>query len=283
MKQRIFCLVASFLMLSCGEDNLPEYIKLGGLRVLALEVNSGGFSEVAAGSTVTVVPYVSAIDFSGSIQYSAQGCVDPGLGFGAEPTCEGVPGAVVLASNASLTAPGSVNDWTGAADSFNVNLPASGVIFAGKSAQEQFNGVSYLVTYSLQDSLGRSVKSFRRIVVSTKTPKNQNPSSVSVLSNGSVFTSYPLNSSVNLSISIAGVGAESFSEQLSDGSFRARSEEITTTWFISDGEMKFFRTLSGDVNQFTGPSALPSGRKAYVIAVTRDGRGGVAVTQRAFP
>ncbi|MCE3011160.1 MAG: hypothetical protein LW875_11175, partial [Proteobacteria bacterium] len=70
MKQRIFCLVASFLMLSCGEDNLPEYIKLGGLRVLALEVNSGGFSEVAAGSTVTVVPYVSAIDFSGSIQYS---------------------------------------------------------------------------------------------------------------------------------------------------------------------------------------------------------------------
>ncbi|MCE3010940.1 MAG: hypothetical protein LW875_10045, partial [Proteobacteria bacterium] len=218
-----------------------------------------------------------------SIQYSAQGCVDPGLGFGAEPTCEGVPGAVVLASNASLTAPGSVNDWTGAADSFNVNLPASGVIFAGKSAQEQFNGVSYLVTYSLQDSLGRSVKSFRRIVVSTKTPKNQNPSSVSVLSNGSVFTSYPLNSSVNLSISIAGVGAESFSEQLSDGSFRARSEEITTTWFISDGEMKFFRTLSGDVNQFTGPSALPSGRKAYVIAVTRDGRGGVAVTQRAFP
>ncbi|MFN7263025.1 MAG: hypothetical protein ACK5RO_04570 [Pseudobdellovibrionaceae bacterium] len=287
MKRRLtsafFIGLISLFITACGEDNLPEYIQLGGLRVLALEVNAGGFSEVAAGSTVTVVPFISAIDFAGTISYSAQACLDPGLGFGAEPSCVGVPGAVTLASGAALALPGVANDWTGAADSFNVNIPSSGVIFAGKSAQDQYNGVSYLVTYELQDSSGRQVKSFRRIIVSTKSPKNQNPSSVTVLANGSAFISYPLSTSVDLSISISGVGAENFSEQLSDGSFRSRTEEITTTWFISDGEMKFFRTLGGDVNQFTGPASLPTGRKAYVIAVTRDGRGGVVVTQQAFP
>lgn len=268
----IFIGLLSMINFSCMESDLPEYVKLDKLRILALEVDQ---PEVAPSTAVTVTPYISAIGAAFPLNYEAKFCLDPSFGFGSEPTCEGLAGPT---DSGVIPA---IADDVGAVTTVGVTVPASGVIFAGKSAQDQFNGVAYLMIYTVTDAGGQRVRGFRRIIVSSKATKNQNPAIQNFLQNGAPSVVYP-SSLVNLSLTFTS-GAESYQEQLVDGSQVTRTETLQTTWFITDGEVKFFRTLGSDSNEFTPPSTLPVGRKASIVAVTRDGRGGIDVFKVSSP
>lgn len=270
-RRLIFVGLILFLNSSCMDSDLPEYVKLDKLRILALEVDQ---PEVAAGSAVTVTPYISAVGATFPLSYTAKFCLDPSFGFGSEPTCEGLAGPT---SSGTIN---SISDNVGAVATVGVTVPASGVIFAGRSSQDQFNGIAYLMIYTVSDSSGQQVRGFRRIIVSSKPTKNTNPVISNFLVNGSATATYPTSVS-NLSLSLTPASTESYQEQLTDGSQVTRTETLQTTWFITSGEVKFFRTLGSDSTEYTPASPVPSG--ASIIAVTRDGRGGIDVVKITAP
>lgn len=261
----------------CGEMDLPKYVELGGLRVLAIQVEKSdlsGYAEVSPGDTVVVRPFVS--DFGGgtrTLSYVAVACVDPGVGLGAEPTCEGAADAVSAGSGA-VTITGT--ERTGWANSFNVSVPAS--IHDARSTVAQFNGVNYLVVYTISSSDGAEVRSFKRIVVSEsgKATKNMNPILNDILANGVSLSAMP-NGEIDISAQYTVGSLESFSIKNSDLSLSPETETLTTTWFISNGSLKAFRTLNGASTTYTPPASIPGGQTPILVGVLRDSRGGASV------
>jgi hypothetical protein len=291
----------------CAKDNLPDYIQLGSLRVLALKADH---PEVAPGASVTITPVVSDFALGRALTYSALGCVDPGVGYGAKPSCDGVPGAATLVPVG--TAVGTIDSGkfthTGAAPQFTVTVPST--ILANRSAIDQFNGVAYLVVYTLtatsSDGTASQVVSYKRIIASADAAaglshlasgalRNSNPAlsgisaaprtggaqALSALVQG---LSFPLADTSEIPLSPAfGAGtadaAEAYTLVGTDGTVRGLTETLTTTWFISDGSMAFYRTNGTDSDAWTPPSAQPKtaagdSRGVFFVVVTRDGRGG---------
>ncbi|MES2803143.1 MAG: hypothetical protein V4654_11665 [Bdellovibrionota bacterium] len=275
-----FAVVILVLLSACSDDNLPEFNKLEGLRVLAFSTST---PEVNPGTTVTLTPVISDLTAT-NLSFSVFSCIDLGVSYGADPSCEGNPSKIVIATNQPLTLPGSSENWTGLADSFTVSVPSDTVLFAGRSAQEKYNGLSYLIEYILTNDRGQSTKSLKRILVSesSKTTKNQNPVVTDVLADGVSMSSLSFGSEQSLSTNLSMGSFEPYSVKLSDGSLESRTEQITTTWFITDGETKYYRSVGTSSNPFTNPSGAPSGRSFYLLAVTRDDRGGVSVVKKKF-
>ncbi len=262
------------VLASCADDNFPDYVELKNLRVLALQAGaSGAPAEYSPGDVVTITPYVS--DYYGGtrpLNYSAVACLDPGVAIGAEPSCTGIPGAVSVGSGVAAT---PATSRSGSTTSFAVTVPAT--ILAQQSTQNAYNGVNYLVTYTLSAG-NETVHSFKRIVVSvgSKTSKNNNPQLTTLLSNGAAVGALP-SGDVELSVSYPGSSIEAYDAKNADLSVVNMTEQLTTTWFITDGELVFFRTVNDGTTTYTPPSAAPSGRNAILIGVTRDDRGGVSV------
>ncbi len=280
MKHKIFILLSFSFLISCTKGNLPKFNQLEGIRVLAFQTNT---PEVNPGATVTLNPIVSDIQAT-SLTYTANACIDPGISYGADPNCESNPTKIVLATNVALTIPGAAESWTGLADSLNVTIPIDAIIFAGRSAQETYNGVSYLVDYSLTNNLGQTVKSVKRILVSdsAKTSKNQNPITTQVFANGAAMTALSLSSKLNLTTDLTLASAESYILKNSNLVDQPQTEKLTTTWFVTDGETKYFRSVDLDSNEFTAPAQAPVGRAFYLLALTRDDRGGVSLVKKRF-
>lgn len=265
-------------LLSCSKDTFPKYIELKALRIIALTTTT---PEISPGTVVTITPYVSDLGSTGPWTYSAEGCFDPGIAYGAEPTCAGSITRTVLANNVSVTAGllSSTNIYTGNVDSISLSASLTTAILSGRSTVSSYNGVNYLVVYSISNAIGQTVKSFRRIVVSSssKTSKNTNPTLSGVLANGVALGALSPASEVSLTASLSAGSAETYYYQTADGTLISTEESPLTTWFISDGEIKYFRTTSADVNVFKAPDSYPSTRKSFVLAVTHDGRGGVSL------
>lgn len=265
------------LLGACNSDDMPRYTNLDRLRVMALVPSS---AEVDPGATVTITPYVSDIYGAGrTLTYTAVRCHDPGIDYGATPTCDGSATRTVIATNTTVTGLAAPS-YTGAVNTFSVTIPSSGEIFAGRSSQALYNGVGYLVTYTVTATGEKSLQSFTRIVVSTKTPKNAHPTSLSLLSNGQTLTTLPT-TTFNLSLTYPTTATETFSVANSDGSTTAKTEILQTTWFITEGSLKRDRTLGTDVVSYSPPTTYTAGR-VRILAVTRDGRGGIAVTEKTY-
>lgn len=271
-----------FILSACTKDNLKEFNRLESLRVLAFSTTT---PEVNPGDAVILSPIISDINGT-TLNYSVTTCLDAGIAYGAEPSCENHPEKQVIANKVSLTLPGVANQWTGLADSFTVVVPPAEIIFANKSAIEKYNGVAFLVEYLLENNLGESVKSIKRILVSdaaTKTQKNQNPVITQILANGSNLNSLVYGSKLNLTTNLdLAISVESYLLQLDSGQMQSQNEKLTTTWFVTDGKMKNFRTTGVDSNEWTTPSEVPSGRSVYLIAITRDDRGGLVSVIKKF-
>lgn len=265
--------------LACTKSELPKFNLLNSLRVIALTTPT---PEVAAGDLVTITPVISDINSAVGLTDSAYVCLDLGVAYGAQPTCQGNLTKITIHENRVLTLPGLGSSWTGDADTFNLTIPLNTVIFAGRSAQEQFNGVNYLVEYILKNTNGQEIRSFRRIIVSTKSPKNLNPVITDIFSDGVTMTTLPLGSKVNLTSDLSMTSAESYQVQDFNNVITSTNENISVTWMITDGETKYFRSEVGTVNVYTGPDAAPVGRSAYIFAVARDNRAGVTVLKRQF-
>ena len=268
----ITSLVAVLLLAGCGDDTFPKYVDLGGLRILALKSESGGFAEVSPGDTVTITPYISDYRASRTLSAEWQACPDPGVALGVDPSCVGVPGATA-ATAVAATVPAT--ERTGQTDAFTVSVPTT--LLTGRSEQDQYNGISYLVTYKLTASDGATVSGFKRIVVSpaSKTTKNRNPTLSGVLADGAALATLP-GSEVSLQANIGAGSAESYDVKKRDLSLEGRTEELLTTYFVGGGgTLKLYRTIGTGTTTFTPPSPAPT--DAVMVAVLRDGRGGLDV------
>jgi hypothetical protein len=271
----LLCLVIAIA--SCGSNNLPQYTALGDLRLLTIIADQ---PEVNPGTTVTFTPVLSDVNGQGRvINFAVQGCIDPGVGIGAEPVCVNPDPSSLLTGTVAI-APGASMTYTGPVSSFSLTMPDAATIFNGINSVDQYNGVAYLVFYTISVPNGPSVISFLRVTVSSsnKTQKNQNPVMSSVDINDSPVTGIlPMpTSSVNLSVNYPPSSAETYSTMQPDGSFTAQTEELISTWFISDGSLDTYRTIGETEDSWTPPQPQPVGRGSVILVVTRDGRGGGA-------
>lgn len=266
-------LAAKFSMVlflaGCGGSSLPKYYELRNLRVIALVADQ---PEVSPGGTATITPVVSdAFGGGRALTYEAELCSDPGVGLGATPSCAGNPTRVVLSSGTvtGLSAP----NYTGPVGTVVANIPATALV--GRTSYDQHNGVAWLVTYKITTGQGEQVQSFRRIVVSNKTPKNSNPTLSDIQNSGASLTTLPT-SKARLTGSVGAGSAETYQFQLVDGSFSATEETLQISWLTTDGTFQFSRTPPLSSNDFSPPVPAPAGRNVQLIGVLRDDRGGVA-------
>lgn len=270
MRARTFLVATGLLVLlavvRCGDDNLKKYKLLGNLRILALVANQ---PEVAPGSTVTITPLVSDIGGLGrTLTGVAEACPDPGVSYGANPTCSGVSGAqsITIGGGANFTLTGP--EYTGTANTFNVTVPTD--LLSGKSTAQSLLGVTYLVTYRLS-AAGESQEGFKRIVVSLNPTKNQKPTLTGVLISGSAATVLP-GAVASLAPNISAASTETYLTYNTDGSLNTVTETLTTSWFAGRGNIDRTRTESSGTNTYT-PSTGPGD---VIVMVTRDERGGAA-------
>ena len=168
--------------------------------------------------------------------------------------------------------------YTGPTTTFAVTMPSADIIFASRSAADQYNGVSYLVFYTISVPGVKTIDSFVRVVVSSpdKTVKNHNPAIASVAMNNE-----PITTGISIPVSITQFrvttqpeSSETYSFMHQDNGISVHTEELITTWFVSDGELDFTRTVGNVDNEWAPPSSMPAVRGMVLIVVTRDERGG---------
>lgn len=263
---------------SCADDPFPKYQQLGDFRVLGIQANLPEVSVASLPQAVTLTPILSDVGSGGrTISITGAACPDPGVSFGAEPTCDQSPLKVDLAI-ASVT-PGAAASGsqlfgtpslTGATPSFTVTVPAG--LTTGRSAIDIFNGVGYLVSLKFEAG-DKVVRAYKRIVVSNKPTINVNPSLTAILANGTNLTTLPTGS-VNLTVQATGQTTYQFMD--SNGVIQNRDEGLRVTFFNSDGVLKRSRVSVGEENKWEPPAVAPSGRPATIVAIVYDGLGGMA-------
>ena len=270
-------LLLAALLGACQSNNFPKYQDLGDLRVLTIIADH---PEVNPGDTVTFTPVLSDLGGQGrTIDFSVQGCIDPGVGIGITPVCPSPDPASIETGTIAIPA-GTTQTYTGPVTTFSLTMPDEATILGSRSTTDQFNGVAYLVFYTISVPNGPAVNSFLRVIVSspTKTQKNQNPVITSVDLNDSPVPgviSMP-SSAVNFRVTSPPSSLETYQVMQVDGTMTPQTEELINTWFISDGEFDFSRTIGNSENSWSPPGSRPSNRGSVLIVVTRDGRGGAA-------
>jgi len=276
MMRVIFLALLLGLITGCSPANFAQYIVLGGLRVLTIVVDQ---PEVNPGTTVNFTPVLSDLNGGGrTLNYSIQGCIDPGIGIGAPDSCP-TPDPSSIQSGTVTIAAGTSNTYTGAVSSFALTMPSAATIFASRSAADQYNGVAYLVFYTLSvPNSGTSVTSFVRVIISatSKTQKNLNPTLTSVDENDTAITGvFSMPTAVtNFSVLTPPSASETYQTMSPTGVLTTNTETLINTWFISDGSFAFERNIGSTENSWTPPGTKPTSRGLIIVVVTRDGRDG---------
>lgn len=269
--KNIFLVLLSLGLISCS-DELPDYNTLEDLRIIALKVD---LPEVNPGTEVSLNALVSDIGGDGrSLSYSLISCTDPGVAYGAEPSCDNASDKVEVAEG-TVSNLVEENAYTLEQDSVAFTIPSE--ILDLYSEVESYNGVAYLVVYTLTAENGDSVKGFKRIIVTSesKTIKNSNPTIVEVVDeNGNELSVLP-QEETDYKINVSSESMETYTEYVSTNSLTSLDEVITTTWFLSDGSMKYYRTINESYNSLTPATEAPTDRPSVIVVVSRDGRGGV--------
>ncbi len=260
---------------ACGNDSLPKYTKLDGLRILAINANPLEIQNPPAGvQNIQVTPYIVDIGGTGAVSLTVETCLDRGVSIGADPTCTSATDRATVNSTLNFTDA----ERTEPASPIAVNFTVPTNLLANYAKPLQFNGVPFLITVTATRG-DTTVKSFRRVLVSTKTP-NQAPGLADLLADGFALATLPTKE-VNLSFT-ASTTPESYQYMNSKEEISNLTEVFETTWFASDGEIKIPRTRENETTTWTPPSTPPSGRKVVVVGVLRDGRGGIDVIIRKF-
>lgn len=265
-------ILASLLGVGCGRDNLSRREKLDGLRVLAIQASTPEVD--ATGGPVTITPLITDISGAGrTLDYAWEACADPGVALGASPNCARDPSKQSGSGTLVLAAP----RYTAPATAFAVTVPPT--VLVGRSDQDKHNGVAFLVVYTLSAPAGEKVTSYKRILVSTRGGKNSTNPAIAGLKtrSGETFVDAATLPSAEtaLQASVAASTAESYTLLLSDGSTQTRTERLTISWLVSDGELKYSRTETSGENTWT-PSTEATSVAKFVLAVLRDDRGGVS-------
>jgi hypothetical protein len=275
----------SFLLLSvaafsvgCANENFPKYQKLDSFRVIGIQADQPEVLISTLPATVTLTPVLSDSGSGGrTVTITGSACPDPGVNFGAEPTCDQSPLKVDL-SIPSVT-PGAVApnsqvfgtpSLTGSTPSFTVTVPAG--LTTGRSTTDLFNGIGYLISLRFQAG-DKVIRAYKRIAISNKSTANANPSITSVLGNGTALTVLPA-SDVTLSVQTS--APANYEAMTSEGVITSRTEALRVTYFHTDGVMKFARLSPTETNVWTPPTTAPAGRPSTIVVVVYDGLGGMA-------
>ncbi len=271
-------LLSAFFLTACSDSNLPKVQALGGFRILGLQASQPELNSASLPSTITITPVISDLGSGGrDITVSGSACIDPGVSLGASPNCDNIPGKIDLAPQ-TITPTATTNNsqlfgtpsLTGALPPISVTVPAG--ILSGRNSVDQFNGVSFLVVLKL--TAGNStISAYKRIVVSTKTTVNTNPTFSGILANGVALTSLP---SAAVQLTSLASAASTFEYKDSSGNLKTQSKTLVVSYFISDGELKKSKTDPSTQNQWIPPSTAPSGRPTTIVAVVYDSLGGMS-------
>jgi hypothetical protein len=261
---------------ACSSDKLIKFQQIDTFRILALTASQ---PEVSPLSAPIITVYVADPNGAGrGLTLEAVACIDPGISYGAEPSCTGSATATTLLSATSVGAPGTAPHYVGAlATSVTVPIPAASIIYAGRSANQQHNGVSYLVVVTVTASGGEQVRSFKRIVVSTRSVPNSNPVIQDVLIEGVSESMQTMpTSKAKFLVTAAGIAEESYDEYDTLGSLQTRTEELSVVWLATQG---VFTNAKGDLNQSNSytPKENPAASTAFVM-ILKDNRGGAALS-----
>lgn len=276
-------------LVGCGNSDLPDYFLLDRLRVVAVTTSTGA-AEFSPGDSVTVSFHITDPKGAGrALTYSVIQCVDPGVNLGATPSCTGNPTATSPVTGTLV--PGSAGtNYYGVLTPPAFTIPAAGVVFldprtgSARTAADQYNGVGYLVLITVSASSTEVTTAFKRVVVSTKTTKNQNPTFASpeLLFAGSTASTYSLtNDAFSMAAQVVAGSAETYAIQNTDGTFTPGTEALTLTWLVSSGKARYSRTDVGVENRFTPENPIPA--ITTFIAVLRDDRGGAAIFSVSRP
>lgn len=278
LKLPFFSLAVSVFALGCANENFPKYQKLDSFRVIGIQADKPEVLISTLPATVTLTPILSDTGSGGrTVTITGSACPDPGINFGAEPTCDQSPLKVDL-SIPSVT-PGAVANnsqvfgtpsLTGSTPSFTVTVPTG--LTTGRGTTDLFNGIGYLVSLRFQAG-DKVVRAYKRIAISNKTTANLNPSITSVLGNGSALTVLP---TTDVTLSVQTSAPASYEAMSSEGIVTSRTESLRVTYFHTDGLMKFARLSPSETNTWTPPSVAPTGRPTTLVVVVYDGLGGMA-------
>jgi hypothetical protein len=267
----IFCV-------SCGDNNFPRVEVIKNFRVLGIVTAN---PEVGGAGAVTVFPYVTDPNGGGrTVSGTYEVCLDPGISFGATPSCVGVPGAVTTAYsiNFSLDSDFAANGYTGlAATGATVNVPAS--IFDGRSGREQFNGIAMIVVFRFTVD-GREVSAFRRIVATNRGAQNVNPAAPTALLNGAGFGVTKPAKGDELSVAPLN-DEEDYQVQTVDGTIETRSESYEVSLYVSQGELDKSKVSIDESAEFK--KSASSTRSFTTVVMVRDERGGLSVSRAFIP
>jgi hypothetical protein len=302
--------VVGAALAGCSSDKLPNFTTIQSLRVLAVTASSPELNfdgTTLAPSSVTFTPWIADPYGAGrALTATAYWCVDPGVGAGVTPTCEGNPTRTAVftdqavGTSATFLAP----NYIGEAAPFNIDFsaapaPTQALIasaFVSARADQRYNGIALLVFYELTpvSTPADRVQSFRRVLVSdpSKPAKNQNPPAPIVRLDGTEITAFP-GFVARLDAYVPASAEENYLFLNTQGTFTPLQERVETTWYLTgpadvpcsvkeecttDGLFSLTRTRPGELNKFTPPAvALPTTRGRVLVAVARDGRAGNAV------
>jgi hypothetical protein len=282
-------LITAGTLTACADMGFPETWELGGLRVLAIQASAPEVNPLIDGS-FTITPVISDIDGAGrALEYTLEACYDPAVAYGVDPDCSNAVGDVTTRTGTfgGLAAPhytGPVTEST--AGDFTFTVPA--LVIAGldavDNAVELNNGVPFSVVLTVSDpATGEEVRSFRRIIASTRGTLNTNPSITGLIdSAGEALLVVPSSEDgSDIGTDIPDGVAETYIAKYRDGSETTETEEIRIAWFSSSGEFSRGQSVIDDFVTFTPPSAadIASGEEVapFLYAIIRDDRGGVGL------
>ncbi len=268
-------LAMGLLVCGCGGDNFKKVYLLENLRVLSLKTD---FPEVNPGGSVTITPFISDRNGAGrALSYRVTGCVDPGVTFGSGYTCEGQADEQEWVPLTALPAMGAPF-YSETVPAFSITVPAT--ILDGRSSDDQFNGVAYLVFYEVVSDT-ETVTAVKRIFASTRATKNNNPVPTAVLSDGVALSVRPGGEST-LTVDVPAASFETYETQ-SLGQLLPQTEDLLYSWYVSDGELTEERSSQEKDTKWTPESTLPAVGASFVIMVARDRRGGESVLRWVNP
>ncbi len=252
------------LCLSCGNDDFRKVEKLESFRILGVKAS---LPEVAPGSSVDLQVLVS--DFSGteaSISGNYVTCIDPGISRGAKVSC-----ATVVETNTFTINMNSLGGRTGLSPVVNVTVPTD--ILNGRDSRDQFNGVGYIVIFSLTVG-GTDYTTFKRIIATNRTSPNTNPQGSTLLVNGFPISRAPVDGD---ELSVTTSLPENYDFINIDGTQEARTEKFQIAWYTSSGEFSSSKTNADETVDYTGDT-----ESSLTLAVIRDERGGLDFVKEAF-
>lgn len=268
-------ILSLFIFSSCGDDKFKKVEVVDSFRILAIVANE---PEVAAGGSTNVFPYVSDPNGAGrTLSGTYEICLDSGVSFGANPTCENISGATTgsYTINFSTDADFAANGYTGlAATPVVVTVPST--IFSNKDSRQQFNGVAMLVIFRFTVD-GKEISAFKRIFATNRGSYNINPSTPIVELNGSTLSSKPI---AGDRLTLSGPNdEETFDYQNIDGAIESRVETYEVAWYVSSGKLLKPKISKNEDTQVS--SSAESSSSFFCVSVVRDERGGVS-TRRIF-